>query len=118
MKKMNDGTCPLRARASAITFGIDWDAGAGTNDAKKYRQPLRAEAVNALAQQFCTNSGSIGWRYGTKYSRRKKCRASAKPIMAKRTVAVDESRTIQPESDVSMSISGTAFQFGVSLLVD
>jgi hypothetical protein len=66
-----------------VLFGIDWDAGAGMNDAKKYWAALRAEAVNALVQYFGSiNSGSIGWCYGTKYYD-EKVPGKCKPIMAK-----------------------------------
>jgi hypothetical protein len=66
-----------------LLFGIDWDAGAGMNDAKKYWAALRAEAVNALVQYFGSiNSGSIGWCYGTEYYN-EKVPGKCQPVMAR-----------------------------------
>lgn len=78
------GIIPLSERGRRqLLFGIDWDAGSGMNDAKKYWAALRAEAVNALVQYFGSiNSGSIGWCYGTKYYD-EKVPGKCKPIMAK-----------------------------------
>jgi hypothetical protein len=78
------GIIPLSERGRRqLLFGIDWDAGSGMNDAKKYWAALRAEAVNALVQYFGSiNSGSIGWCHGTKYYD-EKVPGKCKPIMAK-----------------------------------
>jgi Glycosyl transferase family 64 domain len=51
-----------------LMFNIDWDAGAGMNDNKRYWADLRTGATNAVVRYFGSiNSGSIGWCEGTKY---------------------------------------------------
>lgn len=51
-----------------LLFNIDWDAGAGMNDKKRFWADLRTGAINAVVRYFGSiNSGSIGWCEGTKY---------------------------------------------------
>ena len=55
-------------RRRNLMLNINWDAGAGMTDAKRYWAALRSVAVNSLARYFGSiNSGSIGWCEGTKY---------------------------------------------------
>jgi Glycosyl transferase family 64 domain len=71
-----------------LLFNIDWDAGAGMNDKKRFWADLRTGAINAVVRYFGSiNSGSIGWCEGTKYYNAKS------PHHGKnRLVTMDESR--------------------------
>jgi hypothetical protein len=72
-----DGTKRMHGRR--LMDGINWDT-AGGHDKKMNWGQLRSDVANSLARYFgSTNSGSLGWCYGTEFHKGENC----KPEMAK-----------------------------------